>query len=596
MVIMVSLEKCQALLVYDCDNYFWSGIQPTSLCNILELELRSQNLWMDQTLPPSMGHVIDVATSQLECATYQPRGRSLRTKSANSRGRMKCAAEMEDSSEENSESESSSSSKDKESDSSEEESSSKVRLKRKKGNGRKEEGVTKDPKLDERESEKPEPAVQSNIEDLVERFKCLELKLGEQTQTNEGQPPKIRMIYCIMCGKQGHVIRDCAESKFFLGQGICRMDLNNRVVMSDGSSLLHAEGDRGAAKIIRLKLAGASPAAPTSTSASNVEVTAAETNLNDELTELAILGAMEFEVVPVEQTVKFKWTKLYDCSELKKVVEKTLPKAPPRLGEPIPNKAYVKLPPVILKCPISGKPVQPVPEDKEMEDVTPSEPKGKQKEVPAVVPTLSCSPEVAPNKPKTDRVVPLRKELQFEVAKPKATNEKPKYQPLQYRYSTELMNKMDPKKVFQNLLSQPITLKLGEVLGSSFKLAQWFQTATKLQHFAVLQMGVAEVDEERDTMESGDPVKFLVNSGEARSSNAFTEELYEMTYQTMLHCVYKEQFTHFVPEVNLARPHEYRAMVMAHLNGKIGEHDYMMLVDSRSELTSITLQQAQEMP
>ena len=146
---------------------------------------------------------------------------------------------------------------------------------------------------------------------------------------NEGQPPKIRTIYCIMCGKQGHVIRDCAESKFFLGQGICRMDLNNQVVMSDGSSLPHAEGDGGAAKMIRLKLAGASPAAPMSTSASNVEVTTAKMNLNDEPTELAILGAMEFEVVPAEQMDKSKWSKLYDRSESKKVIEKTLPKAPP---------------------------------------------------------------------------------------------------------------------------------------------------------------------------------------------------------------------------------------------------------------------------
>src|SRR5258705_8190280 len=120
-----------------------------------------------------------------------------------------------------------------------------------------------------------------------------------------------------------------------------------------------------------------------------------------------------------------------DHSELTKVVDKTLPKSRPRLGEPIPNKAYVKLPPVILKCPVSGKLVQPVPEDKEMEDVTPSEPKGKQKEVPAVVPTPSHSPEVVPNKPKTDRVVPPRKELWFEVTEPKVTNKKPKYQPLQ---------------------------------------------------------------------------------------------------------------------------------------------------------------------
>jgi len=71
-MVMASLEKHRALLVYDHDDYFWSGIQPTSLCNILELELRSQNLWMDQMLPPLMGHIIDVATSQLECAAYQP--------------------------------------------------------------------------------------------------------------------------------------------------------------------------------------------------------------------------------------------------------------------------------------------------------------------------------------------------------------------------------------------------------------------------------------------------------------------------------------------------------------------------------------------
>src|SRR5258708_35000537 len=36
-------------------------------------------------------------------------------------------------------------------------------------------------------------------------------------------------------------------------------------------------------------------------------------------------------------------------------------------------------------------------------------------------------------------------------------------------------------------------------------------------------------------------------------------------------------------------------MVAAHLNGKIGEHDYIMLVDSGSELNIMTLQQAQEL-
>ena len=121
--------------MYDCDNYFWSGIQPISLCNILELELRSQNLWMDQTLPLLMGHVVNVATRQLEQAAYQPQGRDLRTKSVN-------LAELSESSDEDTDSKS---------------SNLKGRAKKKKGNGKKEEGVMKDPKPDKRGPKKPEP-------------------------------------------------------------------------------------------------------------------------------------------------------------------------------------------------------------------------------------------------------------------------------------------------------------------------------------------------------------------------------------------------------------------------------------------------------
>jgi len=50
-----------------------------------------------------------------------------------------------------------------------------------------------------------------------------------------------------------------------------------------------------------------------------------------------------------------------------------------------------------------------------------------------------------------------------------------------------------------------------------------------------------------------------------------------------------------MPEVNLACPHKYQAMVMACLNGKIGEHEYKMLIDSGSELNIMTLNQAQEL-
>ncbi len=117
----------------------------------------------------------------------------------------------------------------------------------------------------------------------------------------------------------------------------------------------------------------------------------------------------------------------------------------------------------------------------------------------------------------------------------------------------------------------------------------------KVAQVEVVHGFLNQVDEDGDAAESGNPVEFWVNSREARSLNAFTEELYKMTYQTMLQWEYEDQFAHLVPEVNLAQPHEYWAMVTAHLNGKIGEHNYMMLVDSGSELNIMTLQQAQEL-
>ena len=70
-------------------------------------------------------------------------------------------------------------------------------------------------------------------------------------------------------------------------------------------------------------------------------------------------------------------------------MEKTLPKAALQLGEPIPNRAYVELPPTILKHPTPEPSMCPVVEDKKMEDIIPSQSKGKQKETPVVVPTTS---------------------------------------------------------------------------------------------------------------------------------------------------------------------------------------------------------------
>src|SRR5258708_23969896 len=88
---------------------------------------------------------------------------------------------------------------------------------------------------------------------------------------------------------------------------------------------------------------------------------------------------------------------------------------------------------------------------------------------------------------------------------------------------------------------------------------------------------------------------FGVDSGEASLSQASTEELHDLSYQQMMQERYEHQFLPPTKEVNLAHPHEYRAMVTARLNGGIGKQDYMMLVNSGSELNIMTLHQAQEL-
>src|SRR5260221_14606277 len=157
-------------------------------------------------------------------------------------------------------------------------------------------------------------------------------------------------MYCIMCGRSGHGIQECSESKFFITQGICSLDVNNRVVMSDGTALPHTKGEGGTAKQIHNCLARNTPLmpGPTAMSASNVEVVAAEVDYEDESDELVVLGSMEFEVLPADRLEKSKRSKLYDCPDMKKGVEKTTPEIIPRLRDPPPNRAYVELLPTIL--------------------------------------------------------------------------------------------------------------------------------------------------------------------------------------------------------------------------------------------------------
>ena len=158
------------------------------------------------------------------------------------------------------------------------------------------------------------------------------------------------MVYCMMCGKAGHVIQECPDSKFYLGQGICRMDINNRVVMSDSSALPHAKGDGGAAKVIFKRMVINTLSGPTATSALNVEVVGGETYYNTKPEELTVLRQMEFEVLPAERGDKSKKVKPYDHQEPKKVAERTVPEVPKHTGV-LPNWAYVEL---VTNCDSAG--------------------------------------------------------------------------------------------------------------------------------------------------------------------------------------------------------------------------------------------------
>ncbi len=82
MVITARLEAQHALSDYDRDDYFWSGIRPLSLRDVLENELRACDYWTDLTLPPPNERVMEVAVKFLNRAIYHLREVSMHLKQA----------------------------------------------------------------------------------------------------------------------------------------------------------------------------------------------------------------------------------------------------------------------------------------------------------------------------------------------------------------------------------------------------------------------------------------------------------------------------------------------------------------------------------
>src|SRR6266436_4834867 len=327
---------------------------------------------------------------------------------------------------------------------------------------------------------------------------------------------------------------------------------------------------------------------PTAMSTSNVELVAAEADYEDESEELAVLGLMEFEVLPADRLDKSKRYKPYDRPKAKKGVEKTLPESTSCLKDPQPNRAYVELPPMILKhAPPTKVPYSPVEDQEMVDDVVPVQSKGKQKELPVFDPILLRETEDMPLKPRIHTSA-LKEMPKFEVVNPKFSNEKMKAPVPQYKYMTELMNGINQEQVYQNVMEQLVTLKLSKLLGSSYDLGQRLQSTMRSQCFPLQQVNVAnaevvpkKADEEQDLIsfeedknptetseamdlfELSETFEFAAESREAQSSCASTEELHELSYQNMMQEDYIHQFIHPIKEVNLACPHEYCAMVTA---------------------------------
>ncbi len=218
---------------------------------MLENELRAHDYWTDLTLLPPIEWVIEVAVKFLNRAIYHPRDVSLHLKwKSTKKKRHDSSLSMSELSDDGPSNLSTLSSEDELlSDEDEDEPDEKKELTKKKSQAEKCEKSAKE--LKEEEKPPSEPIATPNIEDLAEHFKRLELKLGERGGQSSQSPKMRTTMYCIMCGQSGHGIRECSESKFFIAQGICRLDVNNRVIMNDGTALLHAEGDSGAAKQIQ---------------------------------------------------------------------------------------------------------------------------------------------------------------------------------------------------------------------------------------------------------------------------------------------------------------------------------------------------------
>ncbi|KAF8310919.1 uncharacterized protein EI90DRAFT_3138961 [Cantharellus anzutake] len=490
-VMASSLEERGVLHTVERDNCFFRGIKPKSFRKLIKHELKAQGRWTDLTKPPSMSQVVAMAKHLLKHDLYRDDDSDIDSDS--------------DDDGSNSDSESSSGSSDESSDAESTDDDRMRRMVRKCQEVVKKVPVKrvqkKSPAMAETSKsvdKKPEPPVaaprvepdagfKSNMDDLADRISKLTIQLARVHERPRVRPQVSTggTLKCYMCEDEGHGVKDCPETRAFLAAGVLKLDATNRLVMADGSRLPHAFGEEKLAQLIRQKAAMRTTA--------NLEwMRKSETAIH----EFGGLGDAVYEVFPAERTEKEKGR-----SVRSKPYERPMsPQPPPPQVRSIPqdelrknaaplSQVYVELPakpPVILKRPSPGS-SSPSRMDVDREE-PPSRDKGKQRADPQV----ASNPRAVSSSSKTKKLPE-----NVEVQDPKRASFRQKSVPA-YRFASELQERVKNDDLFECLMDQNVTIPLGMIFGTSYKLNKCLTAAMKIHRIPTRQTNVVEymMDEE----------------------------------------------------------------------------------------------------